>query len=286
MRRRSVLAALGAAIPLAGCTTTRQPGPLAIGETAQLRGNRTITISKINFRRLLFDPYYPDDVVVLGRPDRQFVFLTVPVGSDANTVVPSPDSFRLLLDDKSYHGQESVGGASIDARLETANEIVHPTPPTAAKRGLDKGSVGFALPLDVSPGTVIVEWQGDDAVVQWAWSDADMKALSAPPTFRVSDIDHPDAFQCEIPFDITANVVNRGGRDSEFVATLRAVDPVEQYPPKQLIESVSAGSQSTLTSELQFPPMFPATECGEDTGEVTFQLDWALGTREFTINRR
>lgn len=286
MRRRSVLALLGGMVPLTGCTDSQPQTTVPVGETVQLASDRSITVSAVHLRRILFDQTAPDAVAPVATAGSQFVFCTIPV-SGTNALAPSPGTFHLILDDTSYAGQSRIAGADIDRGLALSNDVVNPIPPVAAERGLSAGSVGFTIPTNVAPETVAVQWKAEDTVIRWEWDDDLVDALADPPAFSVSEIDHPATFSCGEPFPVSITVTNEGGRTGRFAAILGSTDPIEQQHPRRFRLVVPSGGQAEWDGELEFPPRLLArSDCGDDIESATFELDWALETRTISIDRR
>jgi len=317
MRRRSVLALLGATVPFAGCmsedsrgtpdserttwtttptvttpsstTTTPTPKPtisVDIGDTVELPAGGKIGVTDVQFRRTLFEQTYPDAVSPIAATGLQFVLCSLPV-ADSESIVPDPVSFQLVLDDERYRSTTTLAGASISRDLSFANKVVNPTPSVAAENDLAVASVAFVVPLDVDPESVAVEFEREDALVQWIWDEALVEALAAPPEFAVTSIDHPQSFVCGDSFPVSMTVANDGGRRGYFTGIVGATDPIEQQHPRQIRLEIPAGGTKTWNGELQYPPRVSSREyCCEDVESVTFEFDWALNSQTITIDRQ
>lgn len=309
MRRRRALALLASTVPFAGCsgaspetdeptatdnssetteTSTRsstRTTSLSVGDTYETVSGETITLADVELRRTMFDKVHPDVWKPFVPESSQFVFLTLAV-DDQRALAPDPASFRLSIDGATYSGAESVAGKEISTNLSVANDGVHVAPAVARDDDHPRATVGFEVPLDVTPDRVAVEWVGDDEATRWTWDDSLVELLGAPPEFGVARIDAPETFACGEPFDASVTLANDGGRREPCNATVRIVEPVREQHPAWLAPPISAGDRAIEELELTFPPRLQSDACTDDVDEATFRLDWGTGTRDFSVERR
>ncbi|WP_274323330.1 hypothetical protein [Halosimplex aquaticum] len=270
---------------MTGCLSRGSGGSLAVGDSFRTAAGATVTVADIRLRRTLFDMAFPDAVVLLAPPESQFVLVTVSLDG-RNALVPDPSSFGLSIDGAGWTGSTRLGGTNIDHRLSTPNDAVHRTPSGADERGDDLATVGFTVPVDVEPDQVSVAWERDGQTARWIGDDGLADALGSPPDFRVEAIDHPDAFACDERFDVSVTVANDGGRAGVFQAVFPAVEPIDEGHPDSFAERIPSGESKTWTGSLEFPPHLHPDGCDDDVQSATFELDWGLGTRAITLERR
>ena len=295
MNRRTLLPLLASAAFLPGClssseqpTTDNQPSSpepaLTIGDTFETADEKTISLVDVHLRRTAFDSFVPDAVRPHAPQNHQFVFVTLSLG-EPDALLPEPESFRLVLDGEAIPGTGTPDGLSVDTNLAMPNDAVFPTPKTAVESGVDTATIAFLAPLDVSADRVAVEWHGEEESATWTWDDNLVDALATPPVFEVRNVEFPDVFHCEEPFDITATVANEGKREGVFNGISQLTAPARDEHPPSVSLTVPAGETETWKQRLTYPPRLSGQDCDPDAEQATITLDWGTGERTITLDR-
>lgn len=267
MRRRHLLAALGATLPVAGCTgtdssstptsegttatpsveetttvtssPTESPETLTLGEPFEAPGGATATVHDVRVRRTVFtlgvhtDPHY--------RPGEQFV------------VADASASDRDLLNNFAVEAD----GVRRDTGSNDA--LVSPF-------GDPSGELlGFRVPapLEIERGAVV--WTSPDGVAaRWPLDPESLDALAHPPAFEVREFSVPEEVERGSAFAARLAVANVGSGDGEFRAELGATT-ISDTP--ELAVEVAAGE--TVTTGSTIDPFYP-----EDSDELPVVLNW------------
>lgn len=247
-----------------------------------------VTITEVHLRRSMMR-VLTDVLDPVALPESQFIFLSISL-TRSDAAIGNAESFQLLLDDTIYTGTKSLGGAKLHRPIQGLsynNEEIHPPPKVAAENDLEQATVGFEVPLNVDPDQAIIQWRGRGETAQVPWEESLIDALRKPPGFRVVKINSPRVIDKGEPFDISITIANDGGGEAEFNAVVPIVRPVKQDHPIGFSIDVPASGESTWEGTFQYPPkrftQVYMNQVDEEVKEITYQLDWALDTQEFSV---
>lgn len=247
-----------------------------------------VTITEVHLRRSLMR-VLTDVLDPVALPESQFIFLTISL-TRSDAAIGNAESFQLLLDDTIYTGTKSIGGAKLHRPIQGLsynNEEIHPPPKVAAENNLEQATVGFEVPLNIDPDQAIIQWRGEGETARLPWNEFLIDALRNPPEFRVIKINSPRVIDKGEPFDISITIANDGGREAEFNAVVPIVRPVKQDHPIGFSIDVPASGESKWEGTFQYPPkrftQVYMNQVDKEAKEITYQLDWALGTQKFSV---
>jgi len=283
MRRRHLLASLGAGVSLAGCLGSKSPGTratdgttaestsetppptekttdpretppptadpetLALGESFETPDGETVTVRDVRVQRAIFTVgVHVDPYAVAGE---QFVL------ADATA---SDDDFRYL-------------SVVADGRVvDTERQVALAPPPSDGTDTLR--AVAVPAPLDVDRAAVV--WDGPSgARGRWPLDDDHLHALANPPEFSVESFEISESVECGSSFTASLTVANSGSGDGIFRAELGATT-ISDTP--ELSVEVPAGESVTVERALE--PYFP-----ENADEITVRLNWSADAIERTV---
>lgn len=275
MRRRHLLAALGAGVSLAGCVGTDAPGTptpdettrtpvedgtttntttpadpesLALGESLEPADGGQVTVHDVRVRRIVFtqgvhtDPY--------SRPGEQFVVV------DATASIPERLERLAVVAD----GRTVAAGAN--------DALVAPFGDPAGEL------LGFRVPAPLEVEGAAVRWSvPKGASARWPLDASHLHALANPPEFEVKAFEVPETVERGSAFTAALTVANAGSGDGTFRAELGATT-ISDTP--EISVEVPAGE--TVTAERTVEPYYP-----EEADELTVRLNWGADDVERAV---
>ncbi|WP_336034585.1 hypothetical protein [Halobacterium yunchengense] len=284
MERRQFLASASAAVPLAlaGCLggqdddpstttepddttgepttrpTTEQPtedGPLSVGETASLSGDRALGVEGVDASAFVLTRGSGADAVHAVEGERYVRVTFAPDGVDDYESFVA-EHCTLTVDDETFDDPVfPIGGGQV--QFEAA----------------------YSVPADLTPYTASVDVDTGDAAATWAFDARDVEAVTQSVDYEVGDLSAPDSvpagesFTAELPVD-------NGGDEIEFHAAVRGT----ANAPLRVSETLPGGEETTVEVDATAPE-----RSGDDdqTGvEVGFEVavDFGHGERSATVD--
>lgn len=263
MRRRRFLAGTAATLPiaLAGClsdqgggddgtdstpttddSASANDGPLAVGDEANLSGDRALTVDGLDASAFVVSRDGAERTVHSGTTTRYVHVALRPDGIDDYEAFAA-EHVTLRVNDESYTDPVfPLGGGSV--RFVAA----------------------YPVPADVTPYTASVEVDTGDANASWELDAREIEAVTRNVDYAVADVSAPESVEAGASFTVELAVSNNGDAMEFVVQHAGAGSGRESF-------DVPAGEETTLELDLTAPS-------ADGDGEFDVALDW--GARSVT----
>lgn len=207
--------------PTTGEPTTTQPtesGPLSFGETAELSGDRALTVESAGASAFAVTRGEGDDQVH-SVEDGRYV-----------TVKFSPDGITDYRSFVSEHVTLTVNGEE---------EFSDPLFPLGG--GPSRFDAAYAVPAGITPYTATVDVDTGDATASWEFDARAIEAITQTVDFSVTGLSAPDAVEPDANFTAELTVDNAGD-----AITFYGVLEGTAGAPARISEDLPAGETTTF----------------------------------------
>jgi hypothetical protein len=262
MRRRRFLAGTAATLPvaLAGClgdqgsggddgtdstpttgdSASADDGPLAVGDEANLPGDRALTVDGLDASAFVVSRDGAERTVHSGTTTRYVHVALRPDGIDDYEAFAA-EHVTLRVNDEAYTDPVfPLGGGSV--RFVAA----------------------YPVPADVTPYTASVEVDTGDANATWELDAREIETITTDVDYAVTDVVFPESVEPGETFSVELTVSNNGDAMA-FVVQHEAAGSTGRESV-----DVPAGEETTLVLDFTAP-----SDPGEDDDDgVSVELDW------------